>query len=109
MLGLKAVGCLDGITLAEEQATASRKENVVDAVGDEAAKMREELGESLSSVQKYDTPLEQATTSSLEALKACSFAVKARDEQGPAAALPLFERAVELFTPTSPAPTSGLE
>ena len=78
VLGMKAVGCAGGETLAEEQATASGKENVVNAVGQEAAKLREELGESLASVQKFDTPLEQATTSSLEALKAYSMAEKAQ-------------------------------
>ena len=96
VLGLKAVGCAGAETLAEEQTTASGKENVVNAVGQEAAKLRDELGESLASVQKFDTPLEQATTPSLEALKACSMAVRARNEQGSAAALPFFERAVEL-------------
>jgi len=96
VLGLKAVGCVGGETLAQEQATASTKEKVLDALGQEAAKLRQELGESLASVQKFDTPLEQATTSSLEALKACTMAVRARDEGDWAAALRFFERAVEL-------------
>ena len=96
VLGLKAVGCAGGDTLAQEQATASGKENVVNTVGAEAAKLREELGESLASVEKFDTPLEQATTSSLEALKAHSIAVRVRNEQGSAAALPFFQHAIEL-------------
>jgi tetratricopeptide (TPR) repeat protein/predicted Ser/Thr protein kinase len=96
VLGLKAVGCAGGDTLAERQATASGKEKVLDALGQEAAKLRAELGESLPSVQKFVTPLSQATTSSLEALKAYSLAVKAQDQQGSAAALPYDLRAIEL-------------
>ncbi len=96
VLGLKAVGCAGGETLAEEQATAAGKEGVLNALGQEATKLREELGESLASVQKFDTPLEQATTSSLEALKAFSLGVKARNEKGPLAALPFFQHAIEL-------------
>ncbi len=96
VLNLKVVGCADGQILAEEQQTASGKEKVLNALGQEAAKLRGELGESLASVQKFDTPLEQATTSSLEALKAYSMARRAQREQGPAAALPSLQRAVEL-------------
>jgi Tfp pilus assembly protein PilF len=96
VLGLKAVGCADGETLAEQQATASGKENVLNALGQEAAKLREELGESLASVRKFDTPLAQAATSSLEALKVYSQAAKAQTEQGSVAALPFFARAIEL-------------
>jgi len=96
VLGLKAVGCAGGETLAEEQATAAGKENVLNTVGREAAKLREELGESLASVQKFDTPLEQATTPSLEALKALSTGWKAKDERGYLAALPFYQRAIEL-------------
>jgi serine/threonine protein kinase/tetratricopeptide (TPR) repeat protein len=72
VLGLKAVNCQSGDTLAQEQVTAATKEKVLDALGDAAAKMRGELGESLATVKKFDVPLEQATTSSLEALKAYS-------------------------------------
>jgi eukaryotic-like serine/threonine-protein kinase len=96
VLGLKAVGCAGGDTLAEEQATASGKENVLNSLGQEAAKLREEMGESLASVQRFDTPLEQATTSSLEALKAYSVATKTEREQGSAAALPFYQRAIDL-------------
>jgi len=96
VLNLKVVGCADGKTLAEEQQPASGKEEVLSALGRAAAKLREELGESLASVQRFDTPLEQATTSSLEALKAYSMARRAQREQGPAAALPSLQRAVEL-------------
>jgi len=96
VLGLKAVGCTGGETLAQEQATASGKEKVVNALGREAARLRSELGESLASVQKFDTPLEQATTSSLEALKAFSLARKITAEQGVAPAVPSYQRAIEL-------------
>src|SRR5208283_3663098 len=69
---------------------------VLDALGGAASKLRGELGESLATVQKFDVPLEQATTSSLEALKEYSLGNKARDEKGPAAALPYDQRAIEL-------------
>jgi len=96
VLGLKAVDCQTGDVLAEEQATASAKERVLDAVGRAASKLRGELGESLASVQKFDVPLAEATTSSLEALKAYSLGGKTGDEKGPAAELPYDQRAIEL-------------
>ncbi|HME00430.1 MAG TPA: protein kinase [Terriglobia bacterium] len=96
VLGLKAVSCTGGDALAEEQATAAGKENLLNTLGQEAAKLRQELGESLASVRKFDTPLEQATTSSLEALKAYSVALRVRNEQGIAASLPFIQRAIEL-------------
>ena len=96
VLGLKAVNCQSGDTLAEEQVTAASKEKVLDALGEAASKLRGELGESLATVQKFDVPLEQATTSSLEALKAYSLGQKAHNEKGSAAALPYHQRAIEL-------------
>src|SRR5207245_642263 len=87
VLGLKAVNCRSGDTLAEEQVTAASKEKVLDTLGQAASKLRGELGESLATVQKLDVPLAEATTSSLEALQAYSLGVKAADEKGPAAAL----------------------
>ena len=96
VLGLKAVGCASGETLAEEQTTVAGKEQVVSALGQEAARLRGEVGESLLSVGRFDTPLEQATTSSLDALKAFSLARKAWHKQGPAAAMPSLQRAIEL-------------
>jgi len=72
VLGLKAVSCQSGDTVALEQITAPSKEKVLDALGEAASKLRTELGESLATVQKFDVPLEQATTPSLEALKAYS-------------------------------------
>ena len=96
MLGLKAVNCQSGDPLAQEQATAASKEKVLDALGEAASKLRGELGESLATVQKFDVPLEQATTSSLEALKAYSLGIKAFNEKGAAAGLPYVQRAIEL-------------
>jgi len=96
VLGLKAVNCQSGDTLAEEQVTAAAKEKVLDALGEAASKLRTELGESLTTVQKFDVPLEQATTSSFEALKAYSLGLKAYGEKSPAASLPYFQRAIEL-------------
>jgi tetratricopeptide (TPR) repeat protein len=96
VLGLKAVNCESGDTLAQEQVTAIAKEKVLDALGGAATKLRGELGESLATVHKLDVPLSQATTSSLEALKAYSIGQKAFGERGPAAALPYHQRAIQL-------------
>ena len=96
VLGLKAVNCQSGDPLAEGQVTAASKEKVLDALGEAASKLRTELGESLATVQKFDVPLEQATTSSLEALKAYSLGENAHREKGPDAGLPYHQRAIEL-------------
>jgi tetratricopeptide (TPR) repeat protein len=96
VVGLKAVNCQSGDPLAEAQVTAASKEKVLDALGAAASKLRSELGESLATVQKLDVPLAEATTSSLEALKAYSLGSKAGNEKGAAAALPYDQRAIEL-------------
>ncbi len=96
VLGLKAVNCQSGDTLAEEQVTAASKEKVLDALGEAASKLRAELGESLATVQKFDVPLEQATTSSLEALRAYSLGLKTYNTKDTAEALPYFQRAIQL-------------
>jgi tetratricopeptide (TPR) repeat protein len=96
VLGLKVVNCQTGDALAREQVTAASKEQVLDALGGAASKVRGELGESLSSLQRLDVPLAQATTSSLDALQAYSLGHKAFNEKGAAAALPFYQRAVEL-------------
>ncbi len=96
VLGLKAVNCANGDTLAQEQVTAASKEKVLDALGGAASKLRGELGESLATVQKFDVPLEEATTASLAALKEYSLGEKARSEKGTAAAIPYYIRAIEL-------------
>jgi eukaryotic-like serine/threonine-protein kinase len=76
--------------------TAASKEKVLDALGQAAANLRGELGESLATVQKLDVPLAEATTPSLEALQAYTFGEKADNEKSIAAALPYHERAVQL-------------
>ncbi len=96
VLGLKAGNCQSGDTLAQEQVTAPAKEKVLDALGEAAAKLRGQLGESLATVQRFDVPLVEATTSSLEALKAYSLGEKAEREQSTAAGLPYHQRAVQL-------------
>jgi serine/threonine protein kinase/tetratricopeptide (TPR) repeat protein len=96
VLGLKAVNCQSGDTLAQEQVTAAAKEKVLDTLGEAASKLRGELGESLATVQRFDVPLAEATTSSLEALKSYSLGVKATREKGASAALLYDQRAIEL-------------
>jgi len=95
VLALKAVNCQSGDTIAEEQLTANSKERVLNAIGDAAAKLRSRLGESLPSVQRFDVPLEQATTPSLEALRAFSQGVAVYHQTG-GDALPYWLRAIEL-------------
>ena len=92
VIGLNAVNCATGDSLAREQVQATGKEKVLDALGSAAAKLRGELGESLPSVQKFDVPLDQATTSSLEALKAYSLGRK----KSSAEAIPFYEHAIAL-------------
>lgn len=96
VVGLTAVDCQSGDTLAEEQVTAATKENVLEALGNAASKLRGKLGESLVTVEKLDVPLYEATTSSLEALKAYSLGIKEDRRRGPSAALPYFQRSIEL-------------
>jgi eukaryotic-like serine/threonine-protein kinase len=95
VVGLEAVNCQNGDMLAQGQVTAVAKEKVLNAVGEAASKLRRELGESLATVQKFDVPLEQATTSSLEALKAYSRGAMASHGQG-AEALPHHQGAIQL-------------
>ena len=96
VLALKAMNCQSGDTVAEERVTVASKEKVLDALGKTASKLRGELGESLASVQKFDVPLAEATTSSLEALKAYSLGKNALREKGPGAALPYHQHAIEI-------------
>jgi len=96
VVGLKAVNCQNGDTLAEQQMTASSKEKVLNTLGKAASKLRGELGESLATVQKFDVPLAEATTPSLDALKAFSVGRKANTEKGFATAMPYYQRAIEL-------------
>jgi tetratricopeptide (TPR) repeat protein len=97
VLGLKAVNCHNGDTLAEQQATAGGKEQVLKAPDDAVRKLRSKLGESLKTVQKFDTPIEQATTPSLEALQAYSLGVRAFVTRADfPAAVSLLQRAIDL-------------
>jgi eukaryotic-like serine/threonine-protein kinase len=95
VVGLEAVGCGNGDSLAKEQAEASSKEEAVRMLSKVAASLRAKLGESLASVQKFDVPIE-ATTPSLEALKTFSMGVKTQQERGDAEAIPFLRRAIEL-------------
>ena len=96
LLTLRATNCASGKILVSAEAQASDKNHVLDALGKLATDIRGKLGESLSTVQKLDTPLEQATTSSLEALKAYSLGMRTQDQKSLTAAIPFFKRAVEL-------------
>jgi eukaryotic-like serine/threonine-protein kinase len=96
VLGLRANACRTGDILDAEQVQAARKEDVLNSLSHIASRFRTRVGESLATVEKYDTPLAEATTPSLEALKAYSAGWKVFSSMGHAAALPLFKRAVEL-------------
>jgi eukaryotic-like serine/threonine-protein kinase len=96
VIGLNAINCASGDELIRQQVEVRGKEDVLKALGNAAADMRGKLGESLASVQKFATPIEEATTSSLEALKAYTTAQKTWRERGDAAAIPFYRRAIEL-------------
>jgi eukaryotic-like serine/threonine-protein kinase len=94
---LKAVNCTTGESIASTEAQANDKNHVLDALGKAAAEIRNKLGESLSTVQKFDTPLERATTPSLEALQAYSLGLKTIREKGDyAGAVALSQQAIKL-------------
>jgi len=96
VITLKAVNCQSSDLLDEEQGEADRREKVLAQLHELGKRIRGKLGESLDSVQKNDTPLEQATTSSLEALQAYTAANRVFRSQGEAPAIPLFRKAIEL-------------
>ncbi len=96
LLTLKAINCVNGESLASTEAQASDKNHVLDALGTTASAMRYKLGESLSAVQKFNTPLEEATTPSLDALKAFSSGRRVWFAEGDPGAIPFFKRAIEL-------------
>jgi len=95
IIGVDAVGCSTGDTLAKEQEEAAGKQDVLKALGEAVASLRTKLGESLASVQKFDVPVE-ATTPSLEALKAYSMGITTGRTKGDAEAIPFMKRALEL-------------
>jgi eukaryotic-like serine/threonine-protein kinase len=96
LVGLTALRCDSGEPIAHELAEANRKENVINALGRAAAQLRARLGESLPSIQRYNAPLELATTPSLDALNTYSRALAAQNHDGDQASIPLFEKAIEL-------------
>ncbi len=96
VVSLDATNCATGDSLAREQVTAATKEAVLPAVGKAASSVRGKLGESLASLQKFDTPVTEATTSSLEALKAFAAADEMRNGGSEAESIPLFQHAIEL-------------
>jgi DNA-binding winged helix-turn-helix (wHTH) protein/Tfp pilus assembly protein PilF len=98
LVGLAAIRCDTGKPLAYEQVEAPQRDTVVDALGKATAKLRAQLGESLPSIQKYNAPLEQATTASLEALNAYGTALSTWDAKGDLASLPFFKKAIEIDT-----------
>jgi eukaryotic-like serine/threonine-protein kinase len=96
VLTLRAKNCRTGDVLDEEQVQAARKEDVLNALSQIASRFRTRVGESLSTVQSHDTPLAEATTPSLEALKAYSAGWQASFSSGSAAAVPFLKRAIEI-------------
>jgi DNA-binding winged helix-turn-helix (wHTH) protein len=96
VLTLRAKDCRSGDVLDEEQVQAARKEDVLNALSQISSRFRTRVGESLTMVEKHDTPLADATTPSLEALKSYSTGLKVLFSTGSDAALPLFQRAIEI-------------
>jgi tetratricopeptide (TPR) repeat protein len=96
VISLDAVNCHSGDSLTRDQVTASSKEKVLSALSEAATRLRSNLGESLASIQKFDRPIQEATTTSLEALKAYSQASELNDRGRDLEAIPLYERAIQL-------------
>jgi serine/threonine protein kinase/Flp pilus assembly protein TadD len=96
LLGLKAIECQSGDVLASSEAQAESRDGVLKALGKAGDDLRQKLGESLTSVEQFSKPLDQATTPSLEALKAFSDGRRNAREKGESAALPFYKRALEL-------------
>lgn len=96
MIGLKAVNCQTGDTLASTQAEASDRDSVLKRLGEAGDELREKLGESLISVKRYNKPLDEATTSSLEALQAFTTGRLMQAKKGDAESIPFHKRAIEL-------------
>jgi tetratricopeptide (TPR) repeat protein len=95
LITLSAQDCVTGDVLAEEQAQAGSKDEVLGSLGEASSRFRERLGESLASIQRYDAKIEQATTPSLDALKSYSQGVLVRRTEGDASAIPFFQRAIQ--------------
>jgi eukaryotic-like serine/threonine-protein kinase len=95
VISLNASNCRSGDTLEKSQVQASGKDDVLKALGSAVEQLRRGLGESLASIEKYDAPIQGATTASLDALKSYSLGMSTRRRQGDAASLPFFKKAVE--------------
>jgi tetratricopeptide (TPR) repeat protein len=96
VIGLSATNCGTGEVLAREEIQVGSKEEVLKGMARGASRLREKLGESLSSIQKFDVPLDQVTTSSLEALKSFTMGHRLVDQKGDAVAVPFYKRALEM-------------
>ena len=95
VISLDASNCRTGDTIEKRQVQADSRETVLKALGNAAEQLRRGLGESLASIGKYDAPVTEATTSSLEALKSYSVGMSTRRQKGDAASLPFFKKAIE--------------
>jgi tetratricopeptide (TPR) repeat protein len=96
VITLGVYNCETGGALAQEQVQADSKEAVLAQLGSAVTRVRERLGESLASIEKYDAPITEATTASLEALKAYGQAIRVRQTRGDEAAIPFFEQAIAI-------------
>ena len=96
VIGLDALNCQSGATIGSEQAEASSREQVLTVLGQAASRLRRKLGESLPTIQRFDKPMTQATTSSLEALQAFSAAEDIRSRTSELGSVPFYKRAIEL-------------
>ena len=95
MLGLTAMNCVTGKPLDDEREEADSRDHVLHALGETVTRVRAKLGESLASIQRFNAPVEQSTTASLEALQAYSVGMKARQKDGEEAAIQFFKRATD--------------
>jgi DNA-binding winged helix-turn-helix (wHTH) protein/tetratricopeptide (TPR) repeat protein len=96
VLGLDAKDCKSGEVLARQQAQVTSKEQVLDALSEISGKFRTQLGESLATVEKHNMPLAETTTPSLDALKAYSTGLSVASSAGDEAAVPFFQKAIEI-------------
>jgi len=96
LVGIEALDCETGSSMARVGGSAASKDKVLTTLGQAASELRGKLGESLAVVRRYDAPLEEATTGSLDALKMFNLGVKTLNEQGSAASIPYFKRAIDL-------------
>jgi len=96
VVALDATNCQTGEAISREQAEVEGKERVLGTLGGMASRMRRTLGESLASIQRFDAPVDQITTPSLEALNAFTLGQRARARGGEIESIPFFQRAAEL-------------